>query len=108
MAAALLTIAFIEIGSHAVIDSQDLDHFQTLGICGLAHNRPLTVDCPTRHKPRGPESNLHDEMMIHAMILNDMTSPRSGISYRTDEAVESIVSALSGNPERPFHPPKQA
>src|SRR6478672_2364293 len=84
MAGVLLLIAFIEIGSHAIMDSQDLDHFQTLGICGLAHNKPLTVDCPTKQKPRGPESNLQDEMMIHAMILNDLTSPRSGISYRTD------------------------
>src|SRR5437764_12729143 len=84
LAGAFLVLAFVEIGSHAFTDSQDLAHFETLGFCGIQHENLPAVDSPIKHKQRGPESNLLDEMTTHAVILNDLTVPRRGISYWTD------------------------
>jgi hypothetical protein len=108
MAGAFLIAFFVEIGSHAFIDSYDADHFETLGFCGIQHEAPTAVDVPADHKRRGPESNLMDEMTIHAVILNDLTSPRCGISYWTSEDFEAVIQPLSGSLSPPFHPPKQA
>jgi hypothetical protein len=108
LSAAFLVIAFIEIGSHAFSDDEDLAHFETLGFCGIQHEPPLTLDIPSNQKQRGPNSNLLDEMVIHSVILNDLTLPRCGISYWTSEEFESIVRPLSGNLSLPFHPPKLA
>ena len=110
LSAAFFVIAFIEIGSHAFLDTEALDpaHFETLGFCGIQHDSPLTLDIPANQKQRGPNSNLLDEMVIHAVILNDLTMPRCGISYWTSEEFESIVRPLSGNLSPPFHPPKLA
>jgi hypothetical protein len=108
LAAAFLVIAFIEIGSHVFNDSEDLAHFETLGFCGIQHEPPLAVDSPSRQKQRGPNSNLTDEMVIHAAILNDFAAPRCGISYWTSDHVKSIVRPLFGNLSPPFHPPKLA
>lgn len=106
LAGTFLVIAFIEIGSHAFSDSEDLAHFETLGFCGIQHDPAPTVDGPSKQKQRGPNSNLLDEMMIHAAILNDFTTPRCGISYWTSKEYESLVHPLSGNLSLPFHPPK--
>lgn len=106
LAGAFLLVAFIEIGSHAFSDSEDFAHFQTLGFCGINHAPPLAVDIPAKQKQRGPSSNLLDEMMIHSVMLNDLTSPGCGISYWTSDYVESITRPLAGNPSTPFHPPK--
>ncbi len=108
MSAAFLVIAFIEIGSHAFMDSEDLAHFETLGFCGIQHTAPLAVSVPTRQRQRGPNSNLLDEMVIHAVILNDLDTARCGISYWTSEEFESNVRPLSGSLSPPFHPPKLA
>ena len=107
-AAAFLLIAFIEIGSHVICDSEDIAHFQTLGFCGINHGTTVTIDIPTKQKPRGPSSNLLDEMTIHAVILSDLTAPCCGISYWTSEHVETLARPLSGIYSPPFHPPKLA
>jgi hypothetical protein len=106
LAGAFLILAFVEIGSHAYSDSGDLTHFQSFGFCGINHAPPVAVDIPAKQKQRGPSSNLLDEMMIHAVILNDLSSPRCGISYWTSDYVESFPHPLAGNPSTPFHPPK--
>jgi len=108
LAGAFLVLAFVEIGSHAFTDSQDLAHFETLGFCGIQHDNLPAVDSPTKHKQRGPDSNLLDEMTTHAAILTNLTIPRSGISYWTDTGAGSIVRPRSGKLATPFHPPKQA
>jgi hypothetical protein len=108
LAAAFLIVAFIEIGSHAFSDSEDLAHFETLGFCGIQHDAPLAINVPANQKQRGPNSNLLDEMVIHAVILNDLTTPRCGISYWTTEDFQSVVRPLSGSLSPPFHPPKLA
>ena len=107
-AAAFLVIAFLEIGSHAFTDSQDLAHFDSAGFCGIQHDRPLTLDSTTKHKQRAPESNLLDEMTTHAAILDDLAVPRCGVSCWTDPVADSVIRPLSGNLSTPFHPPKQA
>jgi len=106
LAGAFLLLAMIEVGSHAYADSDDFAHFQTLGFCGINHPPQLAVDIPAKQKQRGPSSDLLDEMMIHAVILNDLSSPGCGISYWTSYYVESIPRPLAGNPSTPFHPPK--
>jgi hypothetical protein len=106
MACAFLILAMIEIGSHAFANSDDPTHFQSLGFCGINHAPPLAVDVPARQKQRGPSSNLLDKMVIHAIILNDISSPRCGVSYWKSEYVESITRPLAGSPSTPFHPPK--
>jgi hypothetical protein len=106
LAAAFLILAMIEIGSHAYSDSGDLAHFQSLGFCGINHPPQLAVDIPAKQKQRGPSSNLLDEMVIHAIILNDISSPSCSVSYWTSEYVESSTRPLAGNPSTPFHPPK--
>src|SRR3954469_22729811 len=108
LAAAFVVIAFIEIGSHAFTDTQDIAHFETLGFCGIQHDAPPSVDSPAKQKQRGPNSNLLDEMTTHAVILNHLTFPRTGVSYWTDETTDPILRSLSGSPTIPFHPPKQA
>jgi len=106
MAAVFFVFALIEIGSHAYADSDDLAHFQTLGFCGINHAPPLAVDIPASQKQRRPSSNLLDEMMIHSIILNDITPPSCGISYWTSDYFESTPRPLSGITNPPFHPPK--
>lgn len=109
LSAAFLIIAFIEIGSHACSDSQeDIAHFETLGFCGINHGTPLTIDVPSKQRQRAPNTNLLDEMIIHSVILNDLTSPRCGISYWTSDYDESLTRLLSGILSPPFHPPKLA
>lgn len=106
LAGVFLLVAFIEIGSHAFADSEDFAHFNTLGFCGINHGAPITIDIPAKQKQRGPSTNLLDEMVIHSVILNDLTSPRCSISYWTSDYVESITRPLSGITDPPFHPPK--
>jgi hypothetical protein len=106
LAVAFILTLFIEIGSHAFSDSEDFAHFQTLGFCGINHAPPLAVDTPAKQKQRGPSSNLLDEMMIHSVMLNDLTSPSCGISYWTSDYVKSVTRPLSGITDPPFHPPK--
>jgi hypothetical protein len=106
LAGTFLLIAFIEIGSHGFSDSGDIAHFQTLGFCGINHAPPLAVDIPAKQKHRGPSSNLLDEMVIHAVILNDLSSPRCGISYWTSDFIEAANHPLSAVTDPPFHPPK--
>jgi hypothetical protein len=108
LSAAFLVIAFVEIGSHAFSDDEDLAHFETLGFCGIQHEPPLQLDIPSNQKQRGPNSNLLDEMVIHSVMLNDLTMPRCGVSYWTSEEFETIARPLSGSLSPPFHPPKLA
>lgn len=106
MAGTFLILAIIEIGSHVYANSDDLAHFETLGFCGINHAPPLAVDIPARQKQRGPSSNLLDEMVIHAVILNDLGSTDRAVSFWTSDYIESVTHPLSGVTHPPFHPPE--
>jgi hypothetical protein len=106
ISAAFLVITFIEISSHAFSDSEDIAHFQALGICGINHGAPITLDVPTKQKQRGPNINPLDEMMTHSVILNDLVAPRRYASYWISDHLGSLTNPLSGLLSPPFHPPK--
>ena len=108
LAAGFLFIAFIEIGSHAFMDSRDPDAIQAMTACSiLPQNTPNKADCPDNQRNRGPESNLMDEMTSHAMILNTMTVPVGGIMYRTGTSVSAVAAPVFRALAPPFHPPEQ-
>lgn len=106
LSAAFLILAMIEIGSHARVGSDDLAHFQNLGFCGINHLPPLAVDIPANQKQRRPSSDLRDELMIHSILLNDLSSPSCGVSYWTSGYFEPSTIPLAGSLSTPFHPPK--
>jgi hypothetical protein len=107
LGAAFVLIAFIELGSHAFADSQDIAHFETLGFCGIQHGSPLSIDNPAKQKQRNQNSSLLDEMTTHVVVLNALTLPSVSVSYWIDDWVEPVTHSLSGILTTPFHPPKQ-
>jgi hypothetical protein len=108
LAGAFVLIAFIELGSHAFADSQDIAHFETLGFCGIQHESSLSIDNPAKQKQRNQSSSLLDEMTTHMVVLSALTLPRVSVSYWADDPVETVTHSLSGILATPFHPPKQA
>src|SRR4051812_4218560 len=83
LAAAFLFIAFVEMGSHAMIDSQDPNALTEALACSLAENTPAKADCPDQRRQRQETKNMMDEMTTHMVILNSMVVPHSGITYRS-------------------------
>jgi hypothetical protein len=108
LACAFVLIAFVELGSHAFADSQDIAHFETLGFCGVQHESPLSIDNPAKQKQRNQNSSLLDEMTTHVVVLTALTLPRVSVSYWTAEPVESVTAVLDGSLTTPFHPPRTA
>ncbi|HTH51363.1 MAG TPA: hypothetical protein VL501_05495 [Pyrinomonadaceae bacterium] len=108
LAAAFLFIAFVEMGSHAMIDSQDPNALTEAMACSLAVNMPAKADCPEQRRQRQETKNLLDEMTTHMVVLNSLVVPHSGITYRSLDNYAIAAPPLSRTLAPPFHPPKQA
>ena len=103
-----LFVAFVEMGSHAMIDSQDPNAVTEALACSQTENVPARADCPDQRRQRQETKNMMDEMTTHMVILNDLTVPHSGIMYRTGENFGPQVHVASRTLAPPFHPPEQS
>ena len=108
LSAGFLLIAFIEMGSHAFMDSQDFAAIDDLTVCRVTQDAFPRADCPDKRQQRQETKNLLDEMTSHCMILTGMIVPHTGIMYRTISAELSQGEVPARTLEPPFHPPKQA
>ena len=108
LSGAFLLIAFIEMGSHAFMDSQDFAAIDDLTVCRVTQDAFPRSDCPDKRQQRQETKNLLDEMTSHCMILTGMVVPHTGIMYRTISAEPKADYPLARALTPPFHPPKQA
>lgn len=108
VAGAFVAIAFIELGSHAFLDSRDSAAMDGLSACRVEQNSTPSADCPERQRQRQEQKNLLDEMTTHTVLLTGLSLPLRWSSYNT-----AIVSGPSVRPIRrelapPFQPPEIA
>lgn len=108
LAAAFLFVAFVEMGSHALIDSQDPHALTEALACSLAQDMPAKADCPEQRRQRQETKNLLDEMTTHVAVLNSLVVPHSGIAYLSIDNFKAAADFVSRAATPPFHPPEQA
>jgi hypothetical protein len=108
LAAVFVFVAFAELGSHVIIDSQVDNLPPELAACRLSEAPSNRADCPEQRRQQKESKNLMDEVTTHMVVLNDLTMPHSGIMYRSISGFSHSAKALSGETTLPFHPPKQA
>jgi len=106
LAVMFLFVAFVEMGSHALIDSQDPHALVEAMACSLAENLPAKADCPERRRQRQETKDLLDEMTTHMVVLNCMVVPHSGRLFSTGTNYLFKTAALSTDLTPPFHPPE--
>lgn len=109
VAVSFLLVAFIEMGSHAIMDNHDAFMSEHTGNCQFSETLPPSVDCKDGRRSRRPQSNnLLDELMHHSVLLNSWNVLQNGPVYRA-AAIESSGFRLVSRPlEPPFNPPKHA
>ena len=103
-----LFVAVVELGSHAIIDSQDPHALTEAIACSFAQPMPAKADCPEQRRQRRETKNLLDERTSHMVVLNSLTMPHSGIMYRTIANYAPRDAIVEHDLSPPFHPPKQA
>ena len=108
IAGAFVAIAFIEIGSHAFIDSHDAAAFDVLSACKVQQNPTPSADCPERQRQRQESKSLLDEMTTHTVLLTGLTLPLRWSSYDTAILSSEIVRPIARELTPPFHPPELA
>jgi hypothetical protein len=108
LAAAFLFVAFAEMGSHVLIDSQDPHALTEALACSIAENMPAKADCPEQRRQRQETKNLLDEMTTHIAVLNSLVVPHSGISFLSPDNYAAGADLVTRALATPFHPPKQA
>ena len=108
IAGAFVAIAFIEIGSHAFIDSRDAAAMDVLSACKVQQTSTPIADCPERQRQRQESKNLLDEMTTHTVLLTGLSLPLRWSSYNTAIVTDRAPSAISRELTPPFHPPEFA
>lgn len=107
IAAMFLFVFCFEMVSHVMIDSQDPDAVTAAISCSLDGDIPARADCPERRRQQQETKDLLDEMTTHAVLLNTVVIPYSGIMYRTGTNYSSDTRIVSRSLASPFRPPKQ-
>ena len=105
VAGAFVAIAFIELGSHAFIDSRDAA-IDTLPACQVQQRPTPIVDCPERQRQRQESKNLLYEMTTHTVLLTGLSLPLRWSSYNTAIVRETTIRPLSRELTPPFRPPE--
>lgn len=108
LAAGFLLIAFVEMGSHAFMDSRDRDASGALTWCAIFHYTNPGIDCPHKRDHRGPDKSVFDESSHHAVLLTREDLEFAGIAYQTELPAARDAWPLSCSLTPPFYPPKQA
>jgi len=108
IAGAFVAIAFIEIGSHAFIDSHDAAAADVLSACKVQQNPIPFADCPERQRQRQESKNLLDEMTTHTVLLSRLSLPLRWSYYDTAILTTEVARPLSRELMPPFHPPEVA
>ena len=106
LAAMFLFVAFVEMGSHALIDSQDPNAVASALACSVTENVPAKADCPEQRRQRQETKDLLDEMTTHMVVLNSMVVPHSGRLFTTGANYALRADASSNDLTPPFHPPE--
>lgn len=104
LAAVLVLVALIDIGSHALHSSGGSD----AAWCIPYHYTNPGIDCPHKRDHRTPDKGAFDDLG-HAAVLLVREEPQvAGIVYRTELPVGAPNEFISRTLAPPFHPPKQA
>lgn len=101
LAAAFLSVAFIDLGSHALTISTDGNAW-----CTPFHSRNSGIDCPHKRDHRTPEKNTFDETTL--LTLEADVDPREPVSivYQGELPVGPNVRLVTRSLDPPFQPPK--
>jgi len=108
VAGAFVAIAFIELGSHAFLDSRDVAAIETSAACRVDQTPVSSADCPERQRQRQESKNLLDEMTTHTVLLTGLSLPLRWSSYNTAIVSARIVRPISRELTPPFRPPEFA
>lgn len=101
LAAALILIAFVDVGSRSVMTSgQDV-------WCAVYHYTNRGVDCPHKRDHRSPDKSSFEETTHEAVLLNKEELRITGIVYTTEEPTARKVRIVTRPLEPLFQPPKQ-
>ena len=106
IAGAFVAVAFIELGSHAFVDSRDAAAIDTLLACQVIQTSTPIADCPERQRQRQQSKSLLDEMTTHTVLLTGLSLPLRWSSYNTAIVRETNVRPLSAELTPPFRPPE--
>ncbi|HEY2866991.1 MAG TPA: hypothetical protein VGJ02_07860 [Pyrinomonadaceae bacterium] len=106
IAGSFIAIAFIELGSHAFIDSHDPAVIDVSAACRVQQNPTPIADCPERQRQRQESKNLLDEMTTHTVLLTKLSLPLRRSSYDTAIVTGPPMRPLWRELSPPFRPPE--
>ena len=106
LAAGLLVIALVDIGSHAVTTAES-DARGPLAWCVKYHYENSGVDCPHKRDHRMPDTSSFGDMGHNAILESNEEMQISGIVYRTELPTAPEVRIVTRSLEPPTQPPKQ-
>jgi hypothetical protein len=107
LAASLLVIALVDIGSHAITTS-GAEWNTSATWCLKYHYDNSGVDCPHKRDHRMPDTSSFGDMGHNAVLEPAQEIQISGIVYRTELPTAPEVRIVTRTLEPPTQPPKQA
>lgn len=107
LAASLLVIALVDIGSHAVTTAE-ADAKLPPAWCVKYHYENSGVDCPHKRDHRAPDKSAFDELGHNAVLEPTEEIQVSGIVYTSELPTAPETRIVTRTLEPPTQPPKQA
>jgi hypothetical protein len=107
LAASLLVIALVDIGSHAFTTAEAWTG-GPLEWCVKYHYDNSGVDCPHKRDHRMPDTSSFGDTGHNAILESKEEFQISGIIYRTELPTAPEVRIVTRSLEPPTQPPKQA